>query len=109
MAHFGRQEMFERGTFTSFSSSVLSRGEEKVVVGVCWLDRSRKHIVATAGRISVTTQQQRIRWRQRTDGACPVEVHLDMPELVKDYFSVCGAIDTHNRIRQDSLDLEKKP
>ena len=30
-----------------------------------------------------------------------------MPELVNDYYAVACIIDAHNRIRQDSMDLEK--
>ena len=65
------------------------------------------HFVSTAGRLDVLSTQERVRWRQHNDGACPVEMRIQMPEVFRHYFAVSGVIDRHNRIRQDSLNLEK--
>ena len=105
--YFGQLEMFGKGSFNYLSSTLIANGETKTVVAVCWLDRNRRYFVATSGRLDTTAAQERVRWRQHSDGICPVEVRETMPELVKDYYSVAGIIDAHNRIRQDSLDLEK--
>ena len=81
-------------------------GEKDKSAGL-WLDRNRRTFVTTAGNMPEPFLQTRTRWRQVGDEACPVEINVAMPRPVFEYFEVAGVIDQHNRVRQDSLNLEK--
>lgn len=108
MAYFNNQQLFEKGSYKKLISNLrLSSGEQKDIAAVCWLDRTRRHFVSTVGSTSRTVLQERVRWRQFTDGACRMVVQVEMPQLAFQYYGACDSIDRHNRIRQDSIDLEK--
>lgn len=78
-----------------------------------WLDRQRRYFIATSHGVSYGTSYVRKRWRQLTDVQLdedPERVELEVPQPVASevYYNTCGAIDQHNRCRQDDLNLEKK-
>lgn len=78
-----------------------------------WLDRQRRYFIATSHGVSYGSSYVRKRWRQLTDVELdenPEKVELEVPQPLASevYYNTCGAIDQHNRCRQDDLNLEKK-
>ena len=77
-----------------------------------WADRDRRYFISTCSSCTPGRQIQRKRWRQRdpTPNADPEveQVLINQPEAGEIYYSGCGKIDEHNRVRQEFVDLEKK-
>ena len=77
-----------------------------------WADRDRRYFIATCSSVAPGRQIRRKRWRQRdpTPNADPEMelVLINQPMAGEIYYSACGKIDEHNRVRQEYVDLEKK-
>lgn len=77
-----------------------------------WADRDRRYFISTCSSAGPGKIIKRRRWRQRdpTPNAEPVleMVHIAQTEAGQIYYEGCGAIDEHNRHRQEHLNLEKK-
>lgn len=82
-------------------------GEKKDIVAIFWADRHRRHFVTTTGDVGNRNTTVRDRWRQFREGACSMDVGLKMPLAIANYYESVGMIDRHNRVRQDTVDLEK--
>ena len=82
MRYFNNQQLFEKGSYKKLISLRLSSGEQKDIAAVCWLDRTRRHFLSTVGSTSRTVLQERVRWRQFTDGACRMVVQVEMPHSI---------------------------
>ena len=74
--------------------------------GISWLDRNGRIFVKTAANMGESLSQTRTRWRQFGNGAGPIEINIEMPRPVFEYFEVAEIIDQHNKVRQDSVDFE---
>ena len=108
------------------SSQVLqSRGDFKALVNThqedtdpdlhafVWMDRDRRYFISSAYNMNLGDPCVRRRWRQIDDvstNADPsrMELSIDQPIICEKYYSACGKIDSHNRCRQDDMNLEKK-
>ena len=103
MAH-GRGDRF--GLVTKDPSSGIS------LMAYCWVDREHRYFISTCSSLAAGPHCVRKRWRQidPTPNADPelVEVIVAQPAACHLYYSACGKIDLHNRIRQSSLPLETK-
>ena len=94
--------------------ALLSTDEESGVtlLAFVWADRDRRYFVSTCSSAAPGAPIKRKRWRQRdqTPNAAPVleDISIAQTEAGQLYYSGCGAIDVHNRIRQEYLDIEKK-
>ncbi|KAI2508605.1 Transposase IS4 [Fragilaria crotonensis] len=78
-----------------------------------WMDRERRYFISTAGSFEAGAPYERCRWRQvdATPNAPPEQVMFTIaqPKIAEIYYTTsCGAIDKHNRLRQDDLRMEKK-
>ena len=82
-----------------------------------WMDRDRRYFVATASSLSEGNPYVRSRWRQQeqeeegqvnNEDAVRVDLTVPQPKCSEIYYDVCGAIDQHNRHRQDTLCIERK-
>ena len=78
-----------------------------------WVDRDRRYFVSTCSSLAAGPPCTRFRWKQVdrvTPDAPPEykEVLVAQPEACAIYYSACGKIDQHNRLRQASLALERK-
>ena len=82
------------------------------LLAYCWVDRERRYFISTCSSLSPGPLCIRRRWRQvdPTPDADPelVEVTVPQPAACHIYYSACGKIDQHNRLRQASLMLELK-
>jgi Transposase IS4 len=77
-----------------------------------WADRDRRYFISTCLSTAPGKVIKRRRWRQRdtTPNAEPdlEEIQIAQTQCGQVYYEGCGKIDQHNRLRQDSLNLEKK-
>ena len=89
------------------------------IMALVWVDRDRCYFVSTASSLNEGKEHTRDRWRQseqdedhrdETNNQEAVRQHLivSQPEVCEIYYDTCGAIDQHNRHRQDTLQIEKK-
>ena len=94
--------------------ALISRDQESgtALLAYVWADRDRRYFISTYSSTAPGKLIQRKRWRQhdQTPNADPVleNISITQPEAGEIYYSGCGAIDEHNRIRQEYVDLEKK-
>lgn len=107
LSFFNDQCLSERGDSVALVSDVVVDGSEKKVAAIMWRDRNRRFYVTTTGDIKSKVKPERMRWRDFDDGTCPTDVGVEIPVALSKYHDAAGAIDRHNRIRQDLLDLEK--
>ena len=94
-----------------FEHKTLVRRNEAVditMAAILWVDRDHRYLVTTASDTNRVQRNTRVRWKQESNGALPVEVEFSQPNAVQIYYDVCGKIDMHNRCRQDDLNIEKK-
>lgn len=61
----------------------------------------------TTGYIKLIVTPNRMRWQDFDEGSCRVDVGVCMPVALARYHDAAGAIDLHNRVQKDLLDLEK--
>jgi hypothetical protein len=106
-------EIEHRSDFLALKAVPASDGDPELTSFV-WMDLERWYYIATAGSLMHGTPYTRCCWRQVSDetNAPPQKVNLvigqpHMAEIIY-YYSTCGAIDKHNRLRQDDLLIEKK-
>jgi Transposase IS4 len=82
------------------------------LLALCWVDRDRRYFISTCSSLAQGPPCIRKRWRQvdKTPNAAPelVEVVVAQPEVCGIYYTACGKVDQHNRVRQASLMLETK-
>ena len=82
------------------------------MLAYCWVDRERRYFISTCSSLAPGPLCVRKRWRQLdpTPNAPPelVEVVVPQPAASHIYYSACGKIDQHNRLRQSSVMLETK-
>jgi hypothetical protein len=75
------------------------------------MDRERRYFIASGSSLDEGAPYIRERWRQiQQDQESPTKVVLTIPQpkAAETYYSVCAAIDKHNRDRQDNLMIERK-
>ena len=98
--------------------------EKDVMMAYVWMDRDRRYFISTASTLQPGKPYTRVRWRQQErqdildedqDGdavnneeAVKQKLTIPQPKCSEIYYNTCGAIDKHNRHRQDTLMLEKK-
>jgi hypothetical protein len=104
-------ELNQRGDFFALASD--SEDElDPTMAAFVWMDRERRYFIATAGALSEGKPYTRCRWRQVSqDRNAPPErvtMTIKQPQIAEIYYATCGAIDRHNRYRQDDLRIEKK-
>jgi Transposase IS4 len=103
-------ELNNRGDFLALKASATADSPE--YGAMVWMDRERRYFISTAGSFEAGTPYQRCRWRQvdQAANAAPEQVMftIEQPKIAEIYYSTCGAIDRHNRLRQDDLRIEKK-
>ena len=107
VSFFNSYPLYEKGDWVTLFATETIDGVDMDIAALCWVDRHRRQFVSTVGDVKSETTQERTRWRQFEDGACPTECGVRMPLAVAQYYDVAGIIDRHNRVRQDGLDLEK--
>lgn len=76
-----------------------------------WVDRERRYFITTCSSVAPGPYCKRFRWRQVDPLPAPakrVEILIDQPLACSIYYGACGKIDQHNRLRQQSLELERK-
>ena len=89
------------------------------IMALVWVDRDRRYFISTASSLKEGKEYSRDRWRQpeqdedhlaQPNNQDAVRQHLTVPqpEVCEIYYDTCGAIDQHNRHRQDTLQIEKK-
>lgn len=105
----GEKELLEKGDYIA----MLAKNEDgKSLLAFSWADRDRKSFIATCSHLGPGEHAHRIRWRQPSGNldAIPerTEIFIPQPKAAEVYYSCCAAIDQHNRVRQSSLDIEKK-
>ncbi len=104
-------ELHERGNFHAVASGKTDAMDPYMAAFV-WMDRERRYFIATAGNLAEGTPYTRCRWRQvnRAPNAASERVIMTIkqPQIAEVYYDTCGAIDRHNRYRQDDLQMEKK-
>ena len=83
-----------------------SRGPFNILAAM-WIDRNRRYFVATTGGMDEAETYTRVRWTQNKQGPIRKNIEVRMPAVCTTYFSAAGAIDRHNRLLQDDLDLKK--
>ena len=94
--------------------ALLSKDKETgtFMMAMVWADRDRRYFISTCSSSSPGTMILRHRWRQRdlTPNANPVKEQVRIPQTQAGelFYSGCQAIDKHNRVRQEQLNLEKK-
>jgi Transposase IS4 len=111
MAHLSSKVMADgRGDRYGVVSRDLPTGAS--MMAYCWVDRDRRYFITTCSSLSPGPPCCRKRWRQidKTPNADPelVDVVVQQPHACYVYYSGCGKIDQHNRVRQSSLMLETK-
>jgi Transposase IS4 len=103
-------ELHNRGDFAALKANATADSPE--YGAMVWMDRERRYFISTAGSFEAGTPYQRCRWRQidQAANAAPERVTFTIPQpkIAEIYYSTCGAIDRHNRLRQDDLRIEKK-
>jgi hypothetical protein len=108
MSYFNDQEFPSRGLHKHLVS-VKEDGEVEMIP-LCWLDRNRRHFI---GNAEGTPAEPifRTSWTQvsHNDHDDPERLELEIPQtaMTKSYYDICGAIDQHNRQRQDDLEYER--
>ena len=106
LAHMGSQPMSGRGTWYSM---VHKNVEKEYSIGsVMWIDRERRHFVATAGCTLPGATIYRERWRRDGNVSRRIMTETAVPQIAETYYNAASQIDRHNRCRQDELKLEKK-
>jgi len=78
------------------------------LMAVLWVDRDRRHLVATSSSTRLGTPCERLRWREQEGGTERVAVSVRQPEVAEIYYGCCAQIDRLNRCGQDDLKLEHK-
>lgn len=78
-----------------------------------WADRDRRYFISTCSSTAPGNPIKRRRWRQQdptNTNNPPVlqDISIRQTEAGELYYSGCGAIDEHNRHRQEHLNIEKK-
>ena len=103
-------ELQSRGDFFALKANATAR--TPALGAMVWMDRERRYFISTAGSFEAGTPYERTRWRQvdQTPNAAPEQVvfTIPQPKIAEIYYSTCGSIDRHNRLRQDDLCIEKK-
>lgn len=107
IGYLNRKPMYDKGDSISLTTKITVNGQVKQIDGISRLDRNRIAFVTTAGNMQKSCLQTCTLWSQFGDGACPVQINIEVRQSVFEYFEATGIIDQHNRVRQDSLDLEK--
>jgi len=77
-------------------------------MSVLWVDRERRYFISSASTNEPGTPYDLVRWRQVGDDAKRVVLTVAQPQVVETYYQCCAQIDSHNRCRQDDLQLEHK-
>ncbi len=95
--------------------ALLSRDEDSdcSLLAFVWADRDRRYFISTCSSTAAGAPIKRRRWRQQDPTSTnnpPVlqDITIKQTEAGELYYSGCGAIDEHNRHRQEHLNLEKK-
>lgn len=84
-----------------FESNILisSIQVDQVTRDVCavyWVYIVRVHFVTTIGNLFKQVTPECQRWKQFNEDACPIEVTVSLPELVRNFFTYCDVIEIHN-------------
>ena len=104
-------ELNQCGDFLALASDSAD-DLDPVMDAFVWMNRERRYFIATAGSLSEGIPYSCCRWRQVSqDPNAPPErvtMAIKQPQIAEIYYAMCGAIDRHNRLRQDDLMIEKK-
>ena len=88
-------------------------------MALVWMDCDCQYFLSTASSLKEGKEYTRDRWRQpeqdlehlnapnNQEVVCQ-HLTVPQPEVCEIYYDTCGAIDQHNRYRQDTLQIEKK-
>ena len=95
------------------SAALVTKVEETTVMAFVYCDKNRYYFVTTCSNMCCVDPIYRVRLRQVQpveSGASPesVAIALNVPRAAQVYYSANGAIDQHNWIRQDTVQLERK-
>jgi Transposase IS4 len=109
MNYLSTLELQERGD----RQGLIMKGdnENPILLAFVWMDRDRRYFVASGSSLNEGSPYFRERWRQiGLENASPTKIKLTIPQpkAAETYYSVCSAIDKHNRDRQDTLMIERK-
>lgn len=100
-----------RGDTKGLYSKDAETGQPQYMAFV-WVDRDRRYFISTVDNLSDGEEYTRFRWRQQNpDPQGPpvrVELVVPQPKAAETYYKTSGAIDHHNRDRQDTLGIERK-
>lgn len=112
MKYLTRVQMANRGD-SYFMITGQSDSHDPVILAAVWMDRERRYFISTCQHMEYVDPQVRIRWRQMEDVETNAEpqrmkITVGQPQITQTYYDVCGAIDQHNRCRQDDLGIERK-
>ena len=82
-------------------------------IAIMWIDKNRQFFVGNAEPATAEEPLYRVRWHQvaeQSDNLEPelVETVLNMIVIIEAYYSASGAIDRHNKKRQDNIEIERK-
>ena len=94
--------------------ALLTKDEETgtFMMALVWADRDRRYFITTCSSSPLGNVISRRRWRY-TSLAPNAEpelqtVHVHQTQAGETFYDGCQAIDKHNRVQQDLLNLEKK-
>ncbi len=107
---FTSVELQNRRDFVALRSNATENNPE--LGAMVWIDKVRQYFISIAGSFVWGIPYQQCRWRQvnQEPNAAPQQVMFTIrqPKIAEMYYTTCGAIDRHNRLRQDDLRIEKK-
>ena len=94
--------------------ALLAKDQETgtFLMAFVWADRDRRYFISTCSSSAAGSVIRRRRWRQRdlTPNADAELENIRIPQTQagETFYDGCQAIDKHNRVRQEQLNLEKK-
>ena len=108
MAYLSNIEFQNQGDVSGLLTRPVDRA--KPVLGAfVWVDQNRRYFIFTGVLTEKGRPYTRPRWRQEdpAPNSDPNMVELTIPQPITAelYYSTCGQIDSHNRYRQESLDV----
>jgi Transposase IS4 len=109
MAYLSCLELQERGG----RKGLIARDDNGYpnLLAFVWMYRELRYFIASGSSLDEGAPYIRERWRQiLQDNESPTKVVLTIPQpkAAEIYYSVCEAIDQHNRERQDTLMIERE-
>jgi len=106
MQALSKMEVDTRGDHATYTHSTPEGAVN--LMALMWLDRERRYFIASTSTSLQGEPYDRVRWRQMGEHAERVALNVKLPQVAKESYECCAAIDTHNRCRQNDLRLEHK-